>query len=66
MTVRWVYSDVREILLVDEFDAIINIFTAFGYFESDAENQQVLHQVHKALPAGADAPRCAGARLPAI
>ena len=31
----------REIPFVDEFDAIINIFTAFGYLESDAEDQQV-------------------------
>jgi SAM-dependent methyltransferase len=42
----------REIPFVGEFDAIINIFTALGYFESDAENQRVLHQVHKALRPG--------------
>src|SRR5207248_4506086 len=51
-TVNWVHSDMREIPFVDEFDAVINIFTAFGYFESDAENQQVLHQVYKALRPG--------------
>lgn len=50
--VRWVHSDMRAIPFVDEFDAIINIFTAFGYFDSDAEDQQVLHQVHKALRPG--------------
>jgi SAM-dependent methyltransferase len=50
--IRWVHSDMREIPFVDEFDAIINIFTAFGYFESDTEDQQVLHQVHKALRPG--------------
>ena len=37
---------------MDEFDAIINIFTAFGYLESDAEDQLVLHQVYKALRPG--------------
>jgi len=51
-SISWVHSDMREIPFVDEFDAIINIFTAFGYFESDAEDQQVLHQVHKALRPG--------------
>jgi SAM-dependent methyltransferase len=50
--VSWVHSDMREIPFVDEFDAIINIFTAFGYFESDSEDQRVLHQVHKALRPG--------------
>jgi SAM-dependent methyltransferase len=50
--VNWVHSDMREIPFVDEFDAIINIFTAFGYLESDAQDQRVLHQVHKALRPG--------------
>jgi SAM-dependent methyltransferase len=51
-TIRWVHSDMRKIPFVDELDAIINIFTAFGYFESDTEDEQVLHQVHKALRPG--------------
>ena len=42
----------RDIPFVDEFHAVINIFTAFGYFETDAENELVLHQVHKALRRG--------------
>jgi SAM-dependent methyltransferase len=50
--VRWVHRDMREIPLTDEFDAIINIFTAFGYFESDSADEKVLHQVHKALRPG--------------
>lgn len=50
--VRWVHSDMREIPFESEFDAVINIFTAFGYLENDAENQRVLHQVHKALRPG--------------
>jgi ubiquinone/menaquinone biosynthesis C-methylase UbiE len=32
--VNWVHSDMRHIPFVDEFDAIINIFTAFGYLEA--------------------------------
>jgi SAM-dependent methyltransferase len=52
MEVNWILGDMREIPFVDEFDAIINIFTAFGYLESDAEDQRVLHQVHKALRPG--------------
>jgi hypothetical protein len=29
------------------------MFTAFGYFEDEADNQRVLHQVYKALKPGA-------------
>jgi SAM-dependent methyltransferase len=52
VTVTWIHSDMREVPVADEFDAIISIFTAFGYFESDAEDQQVLQQVQKALRPG--------------
>jgi SAM-dependent methyltransferase len=50
--VRWVHGDMREIPFEDEFHAVINIFTAFGYLESDDEDQRVLQQVHKALRPG--------------
>jgi SAM-dependent methyltransferase len=43
----------REIPFEGEFDAIINMFTAFGYFGDDTEDQKVLNAVAKALkPAG--------------
>ena len=50
--VRWVHGDMRSIPFANAFDAVINIFTAFGYLESDDEDQQVLAQVHKALQPG--------------
>ncbi len=50
--VQWVQSDMRNIPFEGEFDAVINIFTAFGYLESEEEDQQVLHQIHKALKPG--------------
>src|SRR5262249_12669661 len=52
VSVRWVRGDMREIPFANEFDAVINIFTAFGYFESEAEDQKVLRQVHRALKPG--------------
>jgi len=50
--VRWVHSDMRTIPFQNEFDAVINIFTSFGYFDRDEENQLVLNQVSKALKPG--------------
>ncbi|MSQ14187.1 MAG: class I SAM-dependent methyltransferase [Dehalococcoidia bacterium] len=47
-----VRSDMREIPFPDRFDAIINMFTAFGYLESEDEDKKVLAAVHKALKPG--------------
>ena len=38
----------REIPFQGEFDAIVSLFTAFGYFETDAENARVLSSVARA------------------
>ena len=47
-----VNSDMREIPFDGYFDAIINMFTAFGYLESEEEDAKVLRQVAKALKPG--------------
>lgn len=52
VTVQWVHSDMRQIPFTSEFDAVINIFTAFGYLESEAEDQKVLNAVAAALKPG--------------
>ena len=35
-----------------QFDAVINMFSSFGYLESEEDDQQVLHQIAKALKPG--------------
>jgi ubiquinone/menaquinone biosynthesis C-methylase UbiE len=50
--IRWVHSDMREIPFETEFDALISMFTSFGYFSTDDENQKVLHEIAKALKPG--------------
>ena len=50
--VNWLHGDMRNIPFENEFDACINIFTAFGYLETQDEDQQVLKQVYKALKPG--------------
>ncbi|MGP4017212.1 SAM-dependent methyltransferase [Saccharopolyspora sp. 5N708] len=49
--VEYVLGDMRELSWINRFDAVINWFTAFGYF-SDEENRRVLEQVHNALRPG--------------
>lgn len=48
----WVHSDMRDIPFKNEFDAVINIFTSFGYLENDDEDMKVLQQVYQALKPG--------------
>lgn len=45
-------GDMREIPFEEEFDAIINMFTAFGFFDNEEEDLKVLRGVHKALKPG--------------
>jgi SAM-dependent methyltransferase len=50
--VHWLHGDMRNIPFEKEFEAVINIFTAFGYLEDQDEDQKVLQQVSKALKPG--------------
>jgi SAM-dependent methyltransferase len=50
--VRWLHGDMRVIPFEAELDAVINIFTAFGYFDTEDEDLEVLRQVRKALKPG--------------
>jgi len=50
--IRWRKGDMREIPFENEFDGVINIFTAFGYFEEDRENFKVIRGVSKSLKKG--------------
>jgi SAM-dependent methyltransferase len=50
--IDWVQGDMRSLPWREHFDACINLFTAFGYFEEEGENQEVLHQVYRSLKPG--------------
>lgn len=47
-----VRGDMRRLPWRSQFDACLNLFTAFGYFEEEAENERVLHEVFRALKPG--------------
>jgi 2-polyprenyl-3-methyl-5-hydroxy-6-metoxy-1,4-benzoquinol methylase len=51
INLSFVQLDMRELDYHEKFDAVINMFAAFGYF-SDEENTQVLERVAKALHPG--------------
>ena len=42
-------SDMRHVPVNGGFDAVLNFFTSFGYFQDPADNQQVLQSIARAL-----------------
>jgi ubiquinone/menaquinone biosynthesis C-methylase UbiE len=50
--VPWVRGDMRRLPWQGQFDACVNLFTAFGYFEDEDENEEVLRQVGRVLKPG--------------
>lgn len=50
--VRWIQGDMRDLSFEAEFDAAINIFTAFGYFEDPKDDLKTLTRVRRALRPG--------------
>lgn len=46
---KFIKGDMRDIPFSNHFDAVINMFTSFGFFESDEENEKVIKQVNKSL-----------------
>jgi SAM-dependent methyltransferase len=51
--VTWLQGDMRHLPFEGEFDAVVNLFTAFGYFEDEEEDLEVLRGVRRTLrPSG--------------
>jgi len=47
--IEWVQKDMREVRYLNKFDAVINMFTSFGYFEDEKSDLKVIKNVHRAL-----------------
>jgi 2-polyprenyl-3-methyl-5-hydroxy-6-metoxy-1,4-benzoquinol methylase len=53
LTLTFTHTDMREIAFEQEFDLIVQLFTSFGYFENEDEDNAVLQNVARALkPSG--------------
>lgn len=51
-SVTWVRGDMRNVPLNGPFDAVVNLFTSFGYFAGDEENGAVLQEMGRLLRPG--------------
>ncbi|WCN38826.1 class I SAM-dependent methyltransferase [Aneurinibacillus uraniidurans] len=47
--VTYYQYDMREVPFNEEFDVLFNLFTSFGYFADDAENEKVIKRMAQAL-----------------
>ena len=52
LAVEFVLEDMREFVRPGAFDAAINMYTSFGYFDDDADNARVLENVYASLRKG--------------
>ncbi len=52
LEVEFVESDMREFVRPNAFDAVLNLFTSFGYFDDSAEDSQVLRNAWRSLRPG--------------
>jgi SAM-dependent methyltransferase len=50
--VRWRQGDMRELPFHQEFEAVVNLFTSFGYFSDEADDLAALVRVRAALEPG--------------
>lgn len=46
---RWRVSDVRILNMPTQFDGVVNLFTSFGYFDSDEDHALMLSNIAKQL-----------------
>ena len=50
---RLVRADIRELPYREScFDLVVNLFTSFGYFETDAEHERVIQDIRRVMTAG--------------
>ncbi len=49
LKLNFVHSDIRNFKSDDKFNLVLNLFTSFGYFESDEENFSVLRKAYDLL-----------------
>ncbi|MBS4033804.1 MAG: class I SAM-dependent methyltransferase [Ignavibacterium sp.] len=49
LQIKFIQSDLRNFTYSSKFDLIVNLFTSFGYFESDSENFRILETAYDHL-----------------
>ena len=51
LNVEWIQADMREFCRPDAFDAVLSMYTSFGYFEDPADDRTVAENICRSLRA---------------
>ena len=49
LSINFVHSDIRRFETTDKFKLVLNLFTSFGYFETDEENYAIIQKAYDLL-----------------
>jgi SAM-dependent methyltransferase len=52
LAIDWIHQDMRTWRRPETFDAVVNLFTSFGYFEDQEQDREVVRNVYHSLKAG--------------
>jgi 2-polyprenyl-3-methyl-5-hydroxy-6-metoxy-1,4-benzoquinol methylase len=53
LDIQFIKSDIRKVELTDKFDLVVNLFTSFGFFETDEDNFSIFRTASDLLkPSG--------------
>jgi SAM-dependent methyltransferase len=49
LDIEFIQEDMRDFCRPDSFDAVVNLFTSFGYFGAQADDRRVVENAHRSL-----------------
>lgn len=52
LAIEFVNQDMRKFSRLDTYDIVVNLFTSFGYFESQEDDQKVVENAYRSLKPG--------------
>ncbi|MGF1449785.1 MAG: class I SAM-dependent methyltransferase [Opitutales bacterium] len=52
VSVEWIHTDLRTFGQEERFEAATNLYSSFGYFDTEAENLQALENIRRSLKPG--------------
>lgn len=52
LPIRFEVADVREFVSPDTFDLVVNLYTSYGYFETDEDEKRYLSNIYQSLKGG--------------
>ena len=52
LNIEFICADMRDFCRPNAFDAVINLFTSFGYFEDISDDRKVITNVYRSLKSG--------------